>query len=106
MLLSLSQNLTYDKVENLFSKALNLSQDASALGLLNRLVSGSQNHPRAYLTLAIQHGRIVVVRSLVLDYGVQPDERDENLWTALIAAAEFGQEEITKFLVETGKFNI
>ncbi|KAH0537608.1 hypothetical protein FGG08_005600 [Glutinoglossum americanum] len=115
-LLSLAKHVSTVAMYSLVSKALNLKQDTLALTLmehpdsgLRRLSNGqkwSRRRSSSYLTLAIRHARIAVVRSLVLDHGIQPNHKDSNSRTALTAAAEFGQEEIVEFLLGTGKCTI
>ncbi|KAI9766233.1 MAG: hypothetical protein M1840_006647 [Geoglossum simile] len=115
-LLGLPKSITQTNLYGLVSTALNKRQDAIALELMGHPYSDIKGPSRgrrstssqasSYVTLAIRHARIAVVRSLVLDHGVQPDHEDSKSRTALMAAAEFGQEEIMKFLLETGKCNV
>ncbi|KAH0562509.1 hypothetical protein GP486_002801 [Trichoglossum hirsutum] len=114
-LLGLAKGITHNSLYSLVNTALSKGEDALAMELMghpNSGLKGSSNRRKlmttrasSYVTLAIRHARIAVVRSLSLDHGVQLDHEDSKSRTALMAAAEFGQEEIMKFLLETGKCN-
>jgi ankyrin repeat protein len=113
MLLDIPEVINQYDMYLMVSKALNKGLDDLAIVLLENPHSGLltaegrlNSRSSSYLTLAIRHGRIAVVRFLITRIGVAPDGKDSESRTALIASAEFGQEEITQFLLETGKCNI
>lgn len=54
----------------------------------------------AFLHDAAKHGKIDVVRSLVLDTHLNPNSRDRKGWTALLRAAKCDQLEIVDFLIK------
>ena len=99
-------NINEPGIYQLLNRALRSRNDRIAKELLKYHTSpfhfpANWKRKASYLNLAVRYGRSGIIEHLFETYQVKPEIMDNKNQNSLIVAAEFGQTEIAKYLIQT-----